>query len=146
MTNIRKAEAKDINQLTELMYEYIVDFYQKPKPPVEKVHQIFYTLLNHKEGIQFVVEQNEKLVGFATLYFTYSTMKASKVAVLNDLYVQDDFRGTDVAKELFRATKIFISENEFAFMSWVTAKDNKRAKRFYEKMGANLVDWQNYSI
>lgn len=146
MANIRKAEAKDINQLTDLMYEYIVDFYQRPKPPVEKIHQIFYTLLNQKEGIQFIAEQDGKLVGFTTLYFTYSTLKANKVTVLNDLYVIEKLRGTNVAKELFRKAQNFTTENDFAYMSWVTAIDNKRAQRFYEKMGATSGEWLNYSI
>lgn len=146
MANVRKAETKDINQLTELMYEYIVNFYQRPKPPIGKVHQIFYTLLNQKEGIQFVVEQNEKLVGFATLYFTYSTLKAHKVAILNDLYVIEESRGTDVANELFQTCNNFAKENDYAYMSWVTANDNKRAQRFYEKMSATSGDWLNYSI
>ncbi len=35
------------------MYEYIVDFYQRPEPPMEKVHQLSYTLLKQKEGTQF---------------------------------------------------------------------------------------------
>jgi hypothetical protein len=51
-------------------------FYQRLEPPMEKVHQLFYTLLNQKEGAQFVFEQNEELVGFATLYFTFDTLFA----------------------------------------------------------------------
>lgn len=146
MATVRKAEPKDINQLTELMYEYIVDFYQRPEPPMEKVHQLFYTLINQKEGAQFVVEQNEKLVGFATLYFTYDTLFAQKVAILNDLYVTEEARGTAVANELFQACNNFAKENDYAYMSWLTANDNKRAQRFYEKMGAISEGWIHYSI
>ncbi|MGC9934339.1 hypothetical protein [Priestia aryabhattai] len=50
MTTVRKAEPKDINPLTELMYEYIVDFYERPEPPMEKVHQLFiHSLTKRKE-------------------------------------------------------------------------------------------------
>ncbi|USL45403.1 hypothetical protein [Priestia megaterium] len=80
MATVRKAETKDINQLTELMYEYIVDFYQRPEPPVEKVHQLFYTLINQKEGAQFVVEEDEELVGFSI------TVVNSKVFLTKILY------------------------------------------------------------
>ncbi|MED4253328.1 GNAT family N-acetyltransferase [Priestia megaterium] len=146
MATVRKAESKDINQLTELMYEYIVDFYQRPKPPMEKVHQLFYTLLNQKEGAQFVVEQNEELVGFATLYFIFDTLFAHKVAILNDLYVTEEARGTDIAHELFQACHHFAEENNYAYMSWLTANDNKRAQRFYEKMGGISEGWVHYSI
>lgn len=33
---IRNAKPDDLNNLTELMYEYIVGFYQNPRPPIEK--------------------------------------------------------------------------------------------------------------
>lgn len=50
MATLRKAEPKDINPLTELMYEYIVDFYERPEPPKEKVHQLFiHSLIKRKE-------------------------------------------------------------------------------------------------
>jgi hypothetical protein len=50
--------------------------FQRLEPPMEKAHQLFYTLLNQNEGAQFVVEQNEELVGFTTLYFTFDTLFA----------------------------------------------------------------------
>lgn len=33
---VRTVEHKDKNQLTELMYQYFVDFYKRPKPQIEK--------------------------------------------------------------------------------------------------------------
>ena len=43
MANVRKTETKDINQLTELMHEYIVDFYQRPEPPMKSSSTFLYT-------------------------------------------------------------------------------------------------------
>lgn len=36
---IRHPHADDRNDLRNLMYEYIVDFYKRPAPPVERVHR-----------------------------------------------------------------------------------------------------------
>jgi GNAT superfamily N-acetyltransferase len=143
---IRSAQSDDLNVLTELMYEYIVDFYKRPKPPIEKVQNLIKMLSDHHEGIQFVAQHDEKLVGFATLYFSYSTLRAEKVAIMNDLYVIESERGSGVATELFKACHQYSKEYDCAYMSWVTASDNKRAQRFYEKMGGTVGAWLNYSI
>lgn len=143
---IRSAEAKDRELLTELMYQYIVDFYERPKPPINKVHQLIDMLLEGKKGIQFVAEKEGTLLGFATLYFSFSTTKAEQITVMNDLFVIEEARGTGAAQQLFESCHTFTKENGFAHMSWVTAADNKRAQRFYQKMGGSVGDWLNYSI
>lgn len=143
---IRPAKLDDLNVLTELMYEYIVDFYKRPKPPIEKVQNLIKMLFEQQEGIQFVSQHNEKLVGFATLYFSYSTLQAEKVAIMNDLYVIESERGSGVATELFEVCHQYSKEHGCAYMSWITASDNKRAQRFYEKMGGIVGEWLNFSI
>ncbi|MFS0647528.1 N-acetyltransferase family protein [Siminovitchia sp. 179-K 8D1 HS] len=143
---VRPAEQKDKDPLTALMYEYIVDFYQRPKPPIEKVQHIFHLLLEKEEGIQFVSENEGNLLGFATLYFTYSTTKADQITVMNDLYVIEEARGKGVAQKLFKACEHYTKNNGYAHMSWITATDNDRAQRFYEKMGGVRGDWFHYTI
>ncbi len=99
---IRCVEEDDMNQLTDLMYQYIVDFYKRPKPPIKNIHNLIDTLLEENRGIQFVAELDGKLLGFATLYFSFSTTKADKITVMNDLFVVEIARGTGVAQELFK--------------------------------------------
>ncbi|TCL47074.1 hypothetical protein EDD69_11380 [Thermolongibacillus altinsuensis] len=73
---IRTANREDIPQLLNLMYQYIVDFYKRPKPTEESLKGLMQNLLdNPASGIQFVAEQDGKLLGFATLYFSFSTLQ-----------------------------------------------------------------------
>jgi ribosomal protein S18 acetylase RimI-like enzyme len=143
---VRTVESKDINQLTDLMYQYIVDFYKRPRPLIEKVHNLIDTLLKKDQGIQFIAEKEGEFLGFATLYFSFSTTKAAKITIMNDLFVVEKARGTGVAEQLFKSCERFSKENGYAHMSLVTASDNKRAQRFYEKMGGSPGNWLNYSI
>ncbi|QKF32394.1 GNAT family N-acetyltransferase [Bacillus velezensis] len=143
---IRSAEHYDVKQLTDLMYLYIVDFYKRPKPPIEKIHHLIEMLFEKNRGIQFVAEQDGKLIGFATLYFSFSTTKADKITIMNDLFVAEKARGTGAAQELFKRCETFTKENGYAHMSWITASDNYRAQKFYKKMGGSLRDWLTYSI
>ncbi|WP_347812664.1 GNAT family N-acetyltransferase [Tumebacillus sp. BK434] len=143
---MRQANAADQAALREMMLEYIVDFYQREAPPAAKLDCLQAMLLSGDTGLQFVAEQDGAYQGFATLYFTYSTLRAERVVIMNDLYVREAYRGSGVAEKLFQACAAYTKENGFALMQWETAKDNSRAQRFYEKMGGEKGDWLNYSI
>ena len=43
---------------------------------------------------------NQKAVGFTTIYKGFSSTRVEAVAVLNDLYVQPQYRGNGYGKEL----------------------------------------------
>ncbi|MED1800815.1 GNAT family N-acetyltransferase [Brevibacillus porteri] len=143
---IRSAAADDVNSLTELMHEYVVGFYQNPWPGTEKIHNLIQTLLEKQQGVQFVVEQEGKLIGFATLYFTISTMKADKITLMNDLFVLEQYRDTEVESQLFLECQRYTQKQGFAHMTWITSIQNNRAQLFFEKMGGVRGNWVNYSI
>lgn len=143
---IRPAEKEDLPRLKSLMLEYIVDFYGSSPPDDERLDALMEQLLEQKEGIQLVADNGDKLAGFATLYFTFSTLRAARVIVMNDLYVVEEQRGRDVAAALIQACRRYAAQNGFANMSWVTAHDNHRAQRFYDKIGGEREEWITYSI
>lgn len=145
-TVIRQATTADVEALITIMNEYIGDFYQKPKPSVEKLHHLITTLLDLQLGVQFVVEQNDQTVGFATLYFSFSSIKADKVTIMNDLYLQEHLRDTEVEVQLFKHCQTYTQDHGFAHMSWVAAPHNTRAHRFFDRMGCTRVDWVDYMI
>ncbi|MFD2114765.1 GNAT family N-acetyltransferase [Paenibacillus yanchengensis] len=143
---IRTAERQDIHSLSLLMQEYIVDFYKSPQPTDESILDLIQMLLRGEEGIQFVAKQNGRLVGFATLYFTYSTNKAHKIVIMNDLYVVEDMRSEGIGTGLFEACNLYRNTNDYASMVWETASSNERAQTFYMKMGATQEDWITYCL
>ncbi|WNR44367.1 GNAT family N-acetyltransferase [Paenibacillus roseipurpureus] len=144
---IREAVISDIPQLKNLMLAYIVDFYQYRQPEDEKLNALIHVLLEQKDGIQFVAETEDgTLVGFATLYFSYSTLRAAKIAVMNDLFVIESERGQGAAAKLFAACKGYAARHHYAKLTWETAPDNLRARAFYDKMGGDQGHWLTYSV
>ncbi|WP_235420801.1 hypothetical protein [Jeotgalibacillus soli] len=75
------------------------------------------------------------------MYFTYSTLQASKAALLNDLYIIEECRSTNAANELFQACKHFTKDHDYADMSWVITNVPNAFM-----MGAASGEWRNYSI
>ncbi|RDU37995.1 GNAT family N-acetyltransferase [Neobacillus piezotolerans] len=144
---IRPAAYQDVNRLYKLMRQYIVDFYKQPEPEEDKLKGLITHLMEApSSGLQFVAEENGELIGFATLYFTFSTLKVKRQAILNDLFVVPESRGKKVGEKLFQASLGYIRENGFASMTWETAKDNLAAQSLYEKMGGKLSEWLVYEI
>ncbi|MEH7107958.1 GNAT family N-acetyltransferase [Bacillus sp. JJ1764] len=146
--NIRKATKTDIPQLLELMDQYIVDFYHCPRPKGQSVENLVQHLLeNPYEGIQFVAEtESNHLVGFATLYFTFNTLEAKRMAILYDLFVSPETRGGKIGERLMQTCISYIREHDYSHMIWETAHDNYPAQALYDKLGAKKAVWLNYEI
>ncbi|WP_041580340.1 GNAT family N-acetyltransferase [Bacillus sp. 1NLA3E] len=144
---IRPVLNQEVSKLYKLMKQYIVDFYKQPEPKEnELIGLINYLLKNPSSGLQFVAEENGELLGFTTLYFTFSTLKVKKQAILNDLYVVPYARGKKVGEKLFQTSLDYIRENDFSSMTWETATDNVVAQSLYNKMGGELSEWLFYEI
>ncbi len=144
---IRRTTPEDQTSLKPLMLAYIVDFYQRPAPETDRLHALIDSLQEGTIGVQFVAEDaNGQLVGFVTVYHAYSTLRAQRTTVMNDLYVSESARGSGAAAALFEAARKYTRDIDGAFMSWETAADNARAQRFYEKMGGERGNWVSYSI
>jgi ribosomal protein S18 acetylase RimI-like enzyme len=146
--NIRNAKKDDIPRLIELMNQYIVDFYKCPHPSESSLKELINHLLeNPYEGIQFVAEiETNRLVGFATLYFTFNTLEVKRVAFLHDLFVTPNTRGQKIGESLFNACLSYIREKDYSHMIWETAHDNEVAQKLYDKVGAKKQVWLNYEI
>ncbi|WP_338079593.1 GNAT family N-acetyltransferase [Aquibacillus halophilus] len=146
--HIRRTTNTDLPQLYELMREYIVHFYKQKQPDEQDLKTLIKNLIDDpKLGLQFVaVNQAGGLLGFATLYFTFSTLKVKQQAILNDLFVTADARGNQLGERLFQTCLSYVRDNDFCSMTWETGKDNEVAQKLYEKMGGEISDWLFYEI
>lgn len=143
---VRRAERRDFPRLAELMHEYVVDFYRQPEPDPEAMDRLREAMLEGESGIQLVAESDGDLVGFATIYFSWTTFTGERIGIMNDLYVAGSHRGSGAAQALFEACRAECRTRGFDEMTWETAPDNHRAQRFYQKVGGRREDWLVYSI
>jgi GNAT superfamily N-acetyltransferase len=142
---VRRSTESDTDALLPLVEAYVVDFYGRPHPGEDKLRDLITKLARGEGGVQFVADSGGGLVGFATLFFTLSTLEAAPVAIMNDLYVVEDARGSSVASDLFLACRAESKARGCAYMSWETAPDNHRAQAFYARMGGVRENWLTYS-
>lgn len=96
-------------------------------------------------GCQFIFRESGKAVGFATVYFTFTSTIASKVAVLNDLYTSPDYRGKGIGKQLIEHCHRYAVQQGSARLQWVTAPDNEQAQKLYDSMNTSKSTWHFYT-
>ena len=100
-----------------------------------------------REGVQLIArDADRRPVGFATIFWAWSTLSASRLGVMNDLFVAPEARGTGLAEALIAACLEEGRARGAATLSWQTAKDNERAQRVYDRIGAKREEWVDYSL
>jgi GNAT superfamily N-acetyltransferase len=142
---VRPAEPEDRPQLLELIKGYFA-FYRVPFPSGSKVEALVDLLQGDPTlGVQLVAEDGGRLHGFATLYACLDTLIATRILVMNDLYVDPSSRNHGTGAALFDASLAYASTHGYARLDWVTAADNHDAQRFYDRHGGRRGPWISYS-
>jgi GNAT superfamily N-acetyltransferase len=142
---IKRVETADVDELLVLMRAYC-DFYEV-SPPDEDLLEIASALIADpvNEGVQLIARDSTgRAVGFATVYWTWSTTSACRIGVMNDLFVAEDARGRGIAERLIEACRAECSARGVRQLTWQTALDNVRAQTVYDRVGGNREQWLDY--
>jgi len=100
----RKATKLDIKDLSKLFDKYRI-FYEN-KTDVETAEKFLTQRLQNGESEIFVAENEEsKIVGFIQLYPIFSSTRMHKLWLLNDLFVDENYRGKGVSVLLINQSK-----------------------------------------
>jgi GNAT superfamily N-acetyltransferase len=141
---VREAELAD---LLPLMRGYC-DFYGA-RPSDDELLALSRALIAdpQREGVQLIArDETGAAIGFATIFWSWSTLSAARLGVMNDLFVDPRARGSGVAAELIAACRERAREHGASSLSWQTARDNARAQALYDRVGARRSEWLDYSL
>lgn len=90
---------------------------------------------------------DDRPVGFALYYLTYSTFVARPGLYLEDLFVKPDARGRGFGRALLRYLAQVALEKDCWRIEWAVLLWNKPAIGFYESLGAVIQDeWGVYRL
>jgi GNAT superfamily N-acetyltransferase len=135
----------DLDELLPLMRGYC-DFY-KVAPSDEDLLALSGALLDdpEREGLQLMARDGEgKAIGFATIFWTWSTTDAARIGVMNDLFVAEGARGGGAADALIAACREECTNRGAKRLAWQTAPDNHRAQAVYNRVGGHREQWVDY--
>ena len=96
------------------------------------------------EGLQFIAYCGGIAVGFTTLYFPYSSTRASRFALMNDLFVSSGARGEGIGAALIAKAGEVAAARGYGDLAWMTAEDNVTAQRLYDRFEVKRSAWFEY--
>jgi GNAT superfamily N-acetyltransferase len=137
----------DLPELLPLMRAYC-DFYRSD-PSDDQLLAMSQALLANPdfEGVQFIArDDGGRAIGFATIFWTWSTNSAARLGTMNDLFVSADARGSGAAEALIEACRQRCRERGAVRLEWQTALDNHRAQAVYDRVGGKQERWLSYSL
>lgn len=100
MKNTRKATVQDVSQLAELFDQYRV-FYHK-ESDIPAAENFLKERIKRNDSEIFVAESDDELVGFVQLYPLFSSTRMKRYWLLNDLFVNENYRGKGFSKGLMK--------------------------------------------
>lgn len=143
MIEIRKATPEDLKFVVALFDQYRV-FYENESDP-EKAEKFIAERLQLNDSQIFVAETNDKvLVGFVQLYPLFSSTRMKRLWLLNDLFVDNAYRGKGISKQLIDVSKELCKQTNACGLLLETAKTNVIGNTLYPKVGFSLDENHNY--
>jgi GNAT superfamily N-acetyltransferase len=144
----------DLGDLLDLLRAYC-EFYnqteQIPKPTDDALMSVSRALIANptQDGIQLIVRDIKERTpaGFATIFWSWSTLKGGRLAIMNDLYVYEKYRGQGIADILIAECAKQARERGALCLTWQTSVANKRAQAVYDRSDALKSDrWLDYMV
>jgi GNAT superfamily N-acetyltransferase len=137
---------RDLAALLPLMRGYC-DFYEVA-PTDDALLELSRALIAdpEREGVQFIARGGETALGFATVFWSWSTTKGARIGVMNDLFVTQDARRQGVGEALIARCLELVRERGAATLEWQTALDNHTAQSLYDRVGGIQSRWFDYHL
>ena len=143
---IREATVSDCDAMMDLIHELAI--YEKAP------NEVTVSLEEFKDAgfgsnpvwFAFVAETDNKIIGMSLFYIRYSTWKGRRI-YLEDLIVNEPYRGYGIGKKLLDRTVAYAKDNNYTGMMWQVLDWNEPAIKFYEKYNANFDgEWVNVNL
>ena len=131
MLRITKARPKDF----EIIFELLKKLYVKDKLSKSKTQEIFLNSVKQKNSSQFVVKEENKIVGYAAVQMRNDIQSQGKIGYLSELIIEENYRGkgigTTFLKEIMKSSK----KNGCKEIQFPSTFPRKKAHKFYKSLG-----------
>jgi GNAT superfamily N-acetyltransferase len=143
MLTIRPARVKDIDAIFELIlglakYEQLSD---KVTGSPDLLRSHLFGEKPYAEAI--VAELENRVIGYALFFHTYSTFLTQPGLYLEDVFVASEYRRQGVGKALMTSVAKMAFDRGCGRLEWSVLEWNQNAIEFYQSLGATVLpEWR----
>lgn len=122
-------------------------FYEVEEIDEERNRAFFARFIAPSEnGMLLGAWQEDELLGYACLYWHFTSLVPAETVLMNDLFIAESARGQGIGRALIEASASITRDRGAHHLEWATAPDNKTAQRLYDSTGAERSTWIEYEL
>ncbi len=139
MITIKKVQSKDFVKLIELIKKLLIELGDEASE-IEKIKDTKIIAELKKNGNKhhayFAIDENE-IVGMITIGVIYAVYSGGEIGVINEMYVNPDYRSKGIGKMLVDKAKELAKEKGWLRLDVTAPTEHRwvRTLKFYEKQG-----------
>ncbi|WP_098748626.1 GNAT family N-acetyltransferase [Paenibacillus sp. EZ-K15] len=135
--HIYQAELKDLGKAAALFNQYR-QFYKR-EDDLNGAEEYIRERLTRGDSVMYLADYNsgETLItaGFLQLYPSFSSLSMSRLWILNDLYVDSEYRGLGIGRKLLHQAQAHALQSGAKGLTLSTQLHNVTAQHLYESSG-----------
>jgi GNAT superfamily N-acetyltransferase len=123
-------------------------FYEVDEIDNDRNRFFFRRFLAPSEDGELLAARDEGglILGYACLYWHFSSLAAVETVLMNDLFVAPEARGRGIGRTLIEASRDVARARGAGWLEWATAPDNHTAQRLYDSMTSEKSTWLEYEL
>ena len=129
---IIQATLTHLNQVAQLFNQYRIFYRQTPN--LEGATKFIKDRLTKQDTIILIAFAEEKPVGFTQLFHSFSSVSMQPLFILNDLFVNEDYRKQGYGVALLNEAKVVCKKHNYKGLGLQTETTNP-AQKLYESLG-----------
>lgn len=144
---IRRVEESDVAAVVGLIHE-LAEYERAPLECQLTRRQLRVALFSPSPALfGHVAEVDGAVVGCALWFLNFSTWRGSHGIYLEDLYVQESYRGRGIGRGLLATLAAEGCRRGFSRLEWSVLDWNMPAIAFYKSLGAQpMADWTMFRL
>ncbi|MDO5859644.1 GNAT family N-acetyltransferase [Methanobrevibacter sp.] len=132
-----------------LILEYIrklADYEKRLYEVVATEKELKKWIFDKKQAEVIFALEDEKVVGFALFFLSFSTYISNVNLHLEDLFIDPEYRGKGYGKALLKKLAKIVVERGYGRFEWTCLSWNKPSIDFYISLGAEQKDWNVFHL
>ena len=142
-TNFKSAEISDIEGLLAMMREFYL--LEEIGFNENAAHQALRRLIeNEVFGRVWLIQVENETIGYVALVFGFSLEYGGRDALIDELFVRENYRGQGGGTQAMKFVEEFCCENEIKAVHLEVSHHNPKARKLYERL--EFVDYERYFL
>jgi GNAT superfamily N-acetyltransferase len=143
---IRFVKKTDLKNLVELCKQH-ANFEKADYNPTNKEQLLNINIFSNKPNLFcLVVEHENEIIGYATYMKQFSTWDSKFYIYMDCLFLTEKSRGFGLGEDLIERIKVEGKKLKCNHIQWQTPDFNKRAIKFYERIGGISKSKERYFL